>query len=160
MTLGPDSNIERLLDEYGVGANTWVADVFASDTDRLLLALLLEERDQDLVDALDAAKSEYNSDTTAVYWADNFTVDATGAPDALTDKQGRIDFGFEASSVDLRFTDDILVRFAEQGSDNSEIIYRKDDQHDSDIHVETQYMYVERGTDATTDTTVYVEAWN
>lgn len=158
-TIGPGSNIERLLDEYGLGANSLLADVFESDTDRLLLALLLEERDQDIVDAIDTASNDYNSKNRSVYWSNNFTVDSDGPPDKLTDSQGRIDFGFESSSLDLRFTDEIQVRFTKQGSDNSTIIYRQSDEFAADIPVDTQYIYIERGPNATTDPTVYVEAW-
>ncbi|MFC6952225.1 hypothetical protein [Halorubellus litoreus] len=159
-TAGPGSNIEALLDEYGVGVNSWVSDVFASDTDRLLLALLLEQRGQELVEALDDAQSEYtDEDSGTQYYAQQFTVTQSGPPEDVTDDQGRLDFGFEATSVDLRFTDSVEVAFKPQGNANRVIEYRKQDKHAEGIPVETQTMGVVRADSATSDPTVWVEAW-
>jgi hypothetical protein len=159
-TAGPGSNIETFLDEYGVGANSWAADLFASDTDRLLLALLLEQRGQDLVEALDDAKSEYDEDDGETeYYAQKFTVTEDGPPEDVTDDQGRLDFGFEASTVDLRLTDAIEVAFQPEGNLNRVIEYRKQDQHASGIPVEARYAYLTRASGAEGDPTVWVEAW-
>jgi hypothetical protein len=159
-TAGPGSNIESLLDEYGVGVNSWASDVFASDTDRLLLALLLEQRGQELVEALDEASSEYgDKDDGTQYYAQQFTVTQGGPPEDVTDEQGRLDFGFEASTVDLRFTDSIEVAFKPQGASNRVIEYRKQDQHAEGIPIETQTMGVVRAESAESDPTVWVEAW-
>lgn len=44
IAFGPDARLETLLSDYGLGADSWVADAVESDTDRLLMALLLEQR--------------------------------------------------------------------------------------------------------------------
>ncbi|MFC6953522.1 hypothetical protein [Halorubellus litoreus] len=157
---GPNSRVEQLLGEYGVGANSWIEDIFKSDTDRLLLAILLEQREQDLIEALDDASSEYtDEDSGTQYYVQKFTVTQSGPPENLSDDQGRLDFGFEASTVDLRFSDSIEVAFKPEATSNRVIEYRKQDKHAEDIPVETQTMGVVRADSATSDPTVWVEAW-
>lgn len=115
-TAGPGSNIESVLGEYGVGANSWVSDVFASDTDRLLLALLLEQRGQDLIEALDDAQNPTSADDGATYFS-------TEEPESVDSKSWEtLELGFSASAVTVHgFDAPIRVAFAEPDRANSAI---------------------------------------
>ena len=51
-TIGPNAQLERLLAQYDLDADSWASDLAESDTDRLLMALLLERRGQDVTQAI------------------------------------------------------------------------------------------------------------
>jgi hypothetical protein len=57
-TWGPDSRTEWVLSLYNLEAGNWGEDILQSDTDRLLLATLLELRGQGLVQAVDEAQAK------------------------------------------------------------------------------------------------------
>lgn len=67
-TWGPHSRVERILSLYNLEAGTWAEDILESDTDRLLLATLLELRGQDLIDAVDEAQEQESEEDP---WADS-----------------------------------------------------------------------------------------
>ena len=152
-TAGPGSNIESLLDEYGIGANSWASDVFASDTDRLLLANLLELRDQDLVDALDEAGDDYQDQKqTATYHSEELT--------ASTD-WSETELGFTASSIDLRITNaNVEIAFANPvGNDQNQVPYGTGDSPVVGIPAETSKVWLRRDPAAGSDATVQLDAW-
>ncbi|WP_256299907.1 hypothetical protein [Haloarchaeobius salinus] len=153
MTPGPNSRIEQVLGEYGLGANSWAMDILQSDTDRLLLALLLEQRGQDLIEALDAAGEEYE-ETTATY--------ATGEVTSGEEWSEPIEFGFVSSSIDLRINDsDIEVAFADpEHNEGVGVPYKTDNSPVVGIPAETTKMWVRRAPSEGSGGTVQFEAWS
>ncbi|WP_435362749.1 hypothetical protein [Haloarchaeobius sp. DYHT-AS-18] len=154
MTPGPNGQVEQLLGEYGLGANSWASDIVQSDTDRLLMALLLEQRDQDLIDALDQANDEYgDTEKTATY--------ATGSETADQEWSEPIEFGFVSSSIDLRVSNaDIEVAFADPSkSENIGVPYSTSESPIIGVPAETSKMWVRRDPSAGSDATVQFEAW-
>jgi len=153
-TIGPDSQIEQLLGEYGLGANSWMADIVQSDTDRLLLALLLEERGQDIITAVDQAQEEYSdTETTAAYT----TAEITGG----SEWSDPIDLGFIASSIDLRVSSaNAEVAFADPNQNEGiGVPYGTADSPIVGIPAETSKVWGRRDPAASSDTTVQLEAW-
>ncbi|OAQ52117.1 hypothetical protein HTG_14130 [Natrinema mahii] len=106
-TVGPNSPIERVLEDYGVGASSWGEDLVESDTERLLLALLLEHRGENAVEALNP---EADDSQEAAYFV-------TETPIAVTSTdENRLNWGFPASSVTIwGFTEPIYVAFRSDG---------------------------------------------
>jgi len=154
VTVGPNSKVEQILGEYGLGANSWAADIVQSDTDRLLLALLLENRGQDLITAVDQAGDEYSdTEKTATYE----TTEVTGG----TDWSDPIDIGFIASSIDIRVSNaDAEIAFADPTqSEGIGVPYATGDSPVVGIPAETSKVWVRRDPAASSDTTVQLEAW-
>ncbi|WP_435332834.1 hypothetical protein [Haloarchaeobius sp. TZWWS8] len=149
---GPNSEIEKLLAEYGLGAHSWVSDVLQSDTDRLLMALLLEQRGQDLIDALDQASEEYR-EKTANY--------STGSVTAGSEWSDAIEFGLVASSIDLRVTNaNVEVAFADPNrNDDIGVPYTTDEAPIIGVPADTSKIWVRRDPSAGSDGTVQFEAW-
>jgi hypothetical protein len=154
VTPGPNSRIEQVLGEYGLGANSWAMDIVQSDTDRLLLALLLEQRGQDLIDAVDQASQEYSdTETTATY-----TTAEIAAGEEWSDA---VDLGFVSESIDLRVSNAAVeVAFANP-SDNNDIgvPYSPDESPVVGVPAETSKLWVRRAPSAGSDGTVQLEAW-
>jgi hypothetical protein len=50
-SFGPKAQLELLLREYGLNADDWQADIFESDSERLLMALLQEVRGETLIES-------------------------------------------------------------------------------------------------------------
>lgn len=156
-TIGHDSRVEQVLGEYGLQADGLVDDLVESDTDRLLLALLLEQRDQDLIDALDDAQASESGDpdTEARYYSAEYNVDNSERPE-----WAHVDFGLVASSVDLRISaNPIEIRFQSPGNDDSTIEYATDESPVVGIPAETSQMWVRTAKSATGDATVDIQAW-
>jgi len=155
ISVGPNAATEQLLSLYGLGANGWVDDIGQSDTDRLLAALLLELRDESLLEARESMDDGYHEDgvgdtSTATYYADSVDTDGDWE---------RVDLGFVADSIDLRFTDDVTVAFKEPDQQNAAITYTSDLQSVTDIPAETHYVWLKRAESAESDPTVQLEAW-
>ena len=70
-TWGPESRTEWILSLYNLEANSWADDLLQDDTNRLLLANLLELRGQDLIDAVDEAQAKESEEDP---WADSTSV--------------------------------------------------------------------------------------
>ena len=106
-TIGPDSQVERILAKYGLEATSWPDDIVENDTDRLLLALLLEQRGEN---ALEALNPESEDSQEAAYF-----VTESPLPVTSTDEE-RLNWGFPASSVTIwGFTEPIYVAFRSEG---------------------------------------------
>ncbi|DAC85275.1 hypothetical protein [Natrinema versiforme] len=106
-TIGPDSQVERILDDYGLGATSWPDDLVENDTDRLLLALLLEQRGQNALEALDTADDDSRE---AGYFV---TEDAL--PVTSTDEE-KLNWGFSADSVTVwGFDEPLNIAFRSEG---------------------------------------------
>jgi hypothetical protein len=151
-TIGPDSQVENLLAEYGLGANSMFEDIVENDTDRLLVALLLEQRGQDLVEALDSATQEYDDETTAKY----ISFDRTA-----TDDWDSVAWDFTTESIDVRISNaDALVAFADPTkSDNVEIAYATGESPIVGIPAETTEIWYKNDPSASSDASITVEAW-
>ncbi|NLV09357.1 hypothetical protein GOC74_05360 [Halomicrobium mukohataei] len=107
-TVGPDSVIERVLSEYNIGADSWHEDLFESDTDRLLLALLLEQRGE-----------QYLGETSTSDEPTYFVTEEPVSVDSVN-QQG-LDWGFPADTVTVwGFDEPVLVSFQQTGT-NREI---------------------------------------
>ncbi|ELY71093.1 hypothetical protein C489_02026 [Natrinema versiforme JCM 10478] len=106
-TIGPDSPIERVLEDYGVGASSWSEDLVESDTERLLLALLLEQRGENALEALD---TESEDSQEAGYFVTEEPLPITTA------EENRLKWGFPAKSVTVwGFDAPIYVAFRSEG---------------------------------------------
>ncbi|AFO58418.1 MULTISPECIES: hypothetical protein [unclassified Natrinema] len=106
-TVGPNSPIERVLADYGVDASSWGEDFLEDDTERLLLALLLEHRGENAVEALNP---ESDDNREAAYF-----VTEEPLPVTATDEE-RLNWGFPATSVTIwGFTEPIYVAFRSDG---------------------------------------------
>ncbi|ACV47831.1 hypothetical protein GBQ70_11710 [Halomicrobium sp. ZPS1] len=107
-TVGPDSVIERVLSEYGIGADSWHEDLLESDTDRLLLALLLDQRGD-----------QYLGETSTSDEPTYFVTEVPVAVDGVG--QQSLDWGFPADTVTVwGFDGPVLVSFQQTGT-NREI---------------------------------------
>ncbi len=103
-TVGPNSPIERVLADYGVDASSWGEDLVEDDTERLLLALLLEHRGENAVEALNP---ESDDNREAAYF-----VTEEPLPVTSTDEE-RLNWGFPATSVTIwGFTERFTSRSA------------------------------------------------
>jgi hypothetical protein len=56
-TAGPGTTVEDVLSLYNLEAETWAEDALENDLKRLLVANILEQRDQDMIAAVDEAQS-------------------------------------------------------------------------------------------------------
>lgn len=106
-TIGPDSQVERILQDYGLSATSWPDDLVENDTDRLLLALLLEQRGES---ALEAINPESEDSQEAAYF-----VTENPLPVTSTDEE-RLKWGYPATSVTVwGFDEPIYVAFRSEG---------------------------------------------
>ncbi|ELY68141.1 hypothetical protein C489_09065 [Natrinema versiforme JCM 10478] len=107
-TIGPDSPIERVLEDYGVGASSWSEDLVESDTERLLLALLLEQRGENALEAIDSGAEDTQE---AAYFV-------TEEPRPVTStEESRCKWGYPATSVTVwGFDEPIYVAFRSEGN--------------------------------------------
>jgi len=157
VTVGPNALVERLLKEYGLAADSWAGDVVENDTDRLLMALLLEQRDgTDVIEAVDAARRSKTGTetTTADYWSSEGTISLSG-------EWTEIKFGgLVSESVDLRITNaDAVVRFVEPGSDDADVYYATAESPIVGEPVETSKMWAKTDPRAGSDASLQVQAW-
>ncbi|WP_162991588.1 hypothetical protein [Halostella salina] len=156
-SVGPNSVTEQLLSLYGLGATSWTDDIAQSDTDRLLAALLLELREESLLEVQAQSGDDYHendvgeSAQTAEYYADTVTLDGDGE---------RVDLGFIAESIDLRFDDDIAVAFKQSDQSNRTITYTSGVSPIASIPASTRYVWLSRADSAESDPTVQLEAWS
>ncbi len=138
-----------MLSLYGLGANSWAADIVQSDTDRLLLALLLEQRGQDLIEATETASDEY-SDQTATYATTEVTADEEWSEP--------VEFGFVTSEIDLRISGaDVEVAFADPSGAASGVPYSTANSPVAGIPASTSKLWVR--SQSTTTATVRIEGW-
>lgn len=156
-TVGPQALVERMLADYGLGVDSWAGDIVERDTDRLLMALLLEQRGEaDVIDAVDAARrSDTSSDeTTADYWSSEGAI-------GLGDNWTEIEFGgLESSSIDLRITNaDVVVRFAPPGRDSADVYYATAESPIVGEPVETTKMWAKTDPSAGSNAKLQVQAW-
>ncbi|ELY63577.1 hypothetical protein [Natrinema versiforme] len=106
-TIGPNSPIERVLADYGIDASSWSEDIVENDTERLLLALLLEQRGEN---AFEALNPESEDTQEAAYFVTEEPLPVT------TTEENRLKWGFPASSVTVwGFDEPIYVAFRSEG---------------------------------------------
>lgn len=106
-TIGPNSQVERILEEYGLDATSWPDDLIESDTERLLLALLLEQRGENALEAMDSQSGD-NQEAAYFVTEDPLVVDSTD--------ESRLKWGFPATSVTIwGFSEPIYVAFRSEG---------------------------------------------
>lgn len=113
-TVGPGSTVEQILDEYDLGASSVVGDLVESDTDRLLLALLLEQRgDSSLQTAsVQSATSDQSGSGSSSDGYFSGTIQSVEKP--ADDDNQPIEPDFEVSTVSVRsFSSPIYVAFDE-----------------------------------------------
>ena len=156
-TVGPDALVERLLEEYGLSTDSWAADVVEDDTERLLMALLLEQRDQtDVIEAVDAARRSGTGTetTTADYWSSEGEI-------TLGDDWTEIDFeGLVSESVDLRISNaDLVVRFEEPGADDADVFYGTAESPIVGVPAKTTKMWAKNDPSAGSNASLKVQAW-
>ena len=107
-TIGPDSQVERILQDYGLSATSWPDDLVENDTDRLLLALLLEQRGES---ALEATNTESEDRQEAAYFVTEEPLPVTST------EEGQLNWGFPASSVTIwGFDAPVYVAFRSNGN--------------------------------------------
>lgn len=145
-TVGPDAQLERLLEKYDLDADSWAADLAENDTDRLLMALLLEQRGQDVTEAISGSGPGNGSG-----------VDDTDATSAVgTDEAAELSLGGAGTTeVDLYYqvatAGDIRVEVSTDGTTWRRFDTISPDGADSDIYqFETTYpevrVYADRNT--------------
>ncbi|MGQ3412037.1 hypothetical protein ACT4ML_07205 [Natrinema sp. LN54] len=152
-TVGPNSPIERVLEDYGVGASSWGEDLVENDTERLLLALLLEHRGENAVEALNP---EAEDSQEAAYFVTEDPLPVTTA------EENRLKWGFPATSVTVwGFDEPIYVAFRSEGN------YRKIPLEPSDAPYHAgpegglgaSAAWIRKQSSDTADTTVKVKAY-
>ncbi|QCC57876.1 hypothetical protein NP511_04890 [Natrinema thermotolerans] len=152
-TVGPNSPIERVLEDYGVGASSWGEDLVESDTERLLLALLLEHRGENAVEALNPESED--SQEAAYFVTENpLVVDSID--------ENRLNWGYPATSVTVwGYDEPIYVAFRSEGD------YRKIplEPGDAPYHAAPEgglgasSAWIRKQSEDTNDTTVKVKAY-
>ena len=107
-TIGPNSQVERILAKYGLEATSWGDDLVENDTNRLLLALLLEQRGENALEAIDTQPDDSQE---AGYF-----VTEEPLPVVSTDEE-RLNWGFPANTVNVwGFDAPIYVAFRSEGN--------------------------------------------
>ncbi|WP_254763352.1 hypothetical protein [Natrinema marinum] len=151
-TFGPDSQVERILAKYGLEATSWPDDLVENDTNRLLLAQLLEQRGENALEAIDHQSEDSQE---APYF-----VTEEPLPVTSTDEE-RLNWGFSATSVTIwGFTEPIYVAFRSEGD------YRKIplEPGNAPYHeapeggLGASSVWIRKRSDSTNDTQVIVKA--
>lgn len=115
ITIGAGSVVEELLEDYGLSVDSLAGDLIESDTDRLLLALLLEQRGDD---SLQSASIDSNSNTgrgssSSAYFSG--TIQSSDNP--VDDDDQPIEPDFDMSTIVVRsFGGPIFIAFDEPTS--------------------------------------------
>ncbi|QFU83393.1 hypothetical protein [Natronorubrum aibiense] len=152
-TIGPNSQVERILSKYGLEATSWPDDILEDDTNRLLLALLLEQRGEN---ALEAINPESDDSQEAAYFVTEEPLPVT------TTDENRLKWEFPATSVTIwGFDEPIYVAFRSEGD------YRKIplSPADSPYHAGPEgglgasAAWIRKQSSDTADTTVKVKAY-
>lgn len=152
-TIGPNSPIEQVLADYGIDASSWTEDIVESDTERLLLALLLEQRGENAVEALNPESEDTQE---AAYFVTEEPLPVT------TTEENRLKWGYPATSVTVwGFDEPIYVAFRSEGD------YRKIplEPSDSPYHAGPEgglgasAAWISKQSSETNDTTVKVKAY-
>ncbi|MFA9415178.1 hypothetical protein [Natrinema sp. HArc-T2] len=106
-TIGPNSQVERILAKYGLEATSWGDDLLEDDTNRLLLALLLEQRGENALEAIDQQSDDSQE---AAYFVTEEPLPVT------TTEENRLNWGYPATSVTVwGFDEPIYVAFRSEG---------------------------------------------
>lgn len=146
--------VDALLAEY-IGPTTSLERAFRDETEALLAAVLLELRgDKSIPDAT------VNKTDEGTYSAFTVEVNEDGPVDQdqpNVDGQ-KIDLGAIWDRINLRFTDQIRIAFKSDDDQTRTITYDADDSPVTGLAVETQYIWLKRGPDATTNPEVQIEA--
>lgn len=152
-TIGPGSQVEQILAKYGLKATSWPDDLVENDTDRLLLAILLEQRGENALEALD---TDDDDSQEAAYFVTEDPLPVTEA------EEDRLKWGFPATSVTVwGFDEPIYVAFRSEGD------YRKIplDPSDAPYHAGPEgglgasAAWIRKRSSETADTTVKVKAY-
>jgi len=106
-TIGPNSQVERILAKYGLEATSWPDDILENDTNRLLLALLLEQRGENALEAIDQQSDDSQE---AAYFVTEEPLPVT------TTEENRLNWGYPATSVTVwGFDEPVYVAFRSEG---------------------------------------------
>ncbi|SES70195.1 hypothetical protein [Natrinema hispanicum] len=106
-SIGPNSQVERILSKYGLEATSWGDDLLEDDTNRLLLALLLEQRGENALEAIDHQPDD-NQEAGYFVTEEPLPVVSTG--------EERLNWQFPAKSVTIwGFDEPVYVAFRSEG---------------------------------------------
>ena len=109
-SIGPDSQVERILSKYGLEATSWGDDLLEDDTNRLLLALLLEQRGENALEAIDHQPDD-SQEAGYFVTEEPLPVVSTNEDDQM------LNWGFPASTVTIwGFTEPVYVAFRGEGA--------------------------------------------
>ena len=108
-SIGPNSQVERILAKYGLEATSWGDDLVENDTNRLLLALLLEQRGEN---ALEALNTEADDSQEAGYFVTEEPLPVVSE----NEDDHHLNWQFPAKSVTIwGFDEPIYVAFRSEG---------------------------------------------
>lgn len=103
-------------------------------------------------------------ETTANYYAEEYTVTSNGPRVGGEEPENvdgqKIDLGEPFDRVDLRIDDDVVIAFNAPNNDHREIRYRVEDSPIIGKEAQTRYIWLKRADSATSDPTVFLEAYN
>lgn len=115
LTIGPGSVVEQLLEDYGLNVDSVAGDLVESDTDRLLLALLLEQRGADNLQSasIDSTANDGRGSSSSAY----FSGTIQSAPNPVDDDDQPIEPDFQMTTIVVRsFASPIFIAFGEPTS--------------------------------------------
>ncbi|ELY99478.1 hypothetical protein [Natrialba asiatica] len=117
-TIGPNSPIEQVLADYGIDASSWTEDIVENDTERLLLALLLEQRGENAVEALNPESEDTQE---AAYFVTEEPLPVTST------EENRLKWGYPATSVTVwGFDEPIYVAFRSEFDEPIYVAFRSE----------------------------------
>lgn len=141
--VGGDTDVDTLIARYFPGrSKSIVYQLFESEIAVLLACILMEMRG-------DVAEGSHD-DTTGDYYSAELTLDGDQQP---------IQLEWAPDRWDLRYSDDIVVRFTDEAQQHSEITYLKEESPVVGIPVRTSVVELEAADSATSTPTVRVQGW-
>jgi hypothetical protein len=158
--IGVDNPVADVIRRYFPGYPEGMSGQVFADPEVALLAALIKQGE-------DVEPADYEMDedeqTDNNYFAEKFTVTAGGPTVGGEEPEyvdgAKINLGMTVDAVDLRFTDAIEVAFKGPNEDHRLIEYRAEDSPIVGKEATTSAMWVTRADAATSDPTLYVEAY-
>lgn len=142
--IGAETEIDQLIRRYFPGRSQSFLYQLAENEEAVLLAcLLLELRGEVAEGSTDDTTGDYHSEELTLGDNSTETVELEWAPDRW----------------DLRFDDDIVVRFTDESKPNVDIDYAKEESPVTGIPVRTSVVELEKADSADKDPVVSVQGW-
>jgi len=157
---GVDEQIQQEIRRYYPQYPAGLARQELASSEEYLLASILRQLEGKTPDDYDLE----DDDQEANYFAEAYTATVDGprvGGDEPEEVDGtKVDLGERYDAVDLRFTDDVVVAFKNSNNPHRDVKYREQDSPVVGRPAQSRYIWIRRADSATSDPTVFVEAYN